>query len=75
MSPLPFLKQVLQGEKLLKKKNQVFPLPKVERYAELSLHSVLEYCRDQNIEIFQYLPDNPEPAKLDRQYCLEESFL
>lgn len=73
MTTLDFLKQILAKQKLLLKLEQVRFVTGAERYTELSLNALIEYANIQMRDLFNYLPSNPVPAKLDRNYVLNVS--
>lgn len=63
---------VLSGEKRLLRQNQVLVISSAERFPELSIANLLDYCQREMRDAFQYIPDDAQeqPAKVDRLYLL-----
>lgn len=70
MCSLDFVRQLLNGQKLMVKINDVRVVNKPERYQELTVTSLLDHCRQNIPEVLRYLPEDLDPARIDRGYLL-----
>ena len=74
MMTLVFIKDILAGRRRLMRIENVQFVPKLEKYPELTVESLLNYARKNLQEFFEYLPaEHNDPAKLSREYCANVS--
>ena len=70
MACMDFVKDILKGRKKMIKLDSVKFVQVPEKYAELTINNLITVARAQLPQLFEYLPDNIVPAKIDREYFL-----
>lgn len=68
MANIGFVRGVLEGSKLLVKKNTIVPVMGFEQFAETSMPRLID-CADHSVAGFnRYLPDNSRPIDIERNH-------
>ena len=70
MADMRFIRLLLSGERLMLTKDQFRGIDCCEKFPAFNIESLLEYCREHLDIVFNYLPDNPTPQNVARDYLL-----
>src|SRR3990167_6830736 len=66
---------ILSGRNRMIKSADMRIVEKAERFQELTIENVLDYCRENQPDIFEYLPTPVEPTRIHRGYLLSVTLL
>ena len=68
---IAWIKDILAGRKSLLPITDIQHVPRLEKFADLTVQSLLVYAEENLLQVFNYLPDDSNPiTKISRSYLI-----
>ena len=69
---IAWIKDILAGRKSLLPITDIQHVPRLEKFADLTVQSLLVYAEENLLQVFNYLPDDSNPiTKISRSYLIK----